>query len=138
MNFSVVVFDTAPTGHTLRLLTFPIMMEKAIEKLLDLKNRIGPYLNQLSMLFGAGVNIDDIAQKFEDILATIKTVNQQFKNPVSKHKIFLKSKNKYFKFYNNFASGSNNICLCMHCWVFVVIWNRKTSTGINQKWNWHS
>jgi len=81
MNFSVVVFDTAPTGHTLRLLTFPLALEKAIGKILDLKNRVGPYLNQLSMLFGAGLNVDEVSQKLEEILATIKTLNEQFKNP---------------------------------------------------------
>ncbi|XP_050537771.1 ATPase ASNA1 homolog [Daktulosphaira vitifoliae] len=80
MDFSVVVFDTAPTGHTLRLLTFPLMIEKALEKLLELKNRVGPYLQQMSMLFSAGINIDDISGKMEELLATIKTVNQQFKN----------------------------------------------------------
>lgn len=95
MNFSVVVFDTAPTGHTLRLLTFPLMMEKAIEKLLELKNRVGPYIDQLSMLFGAGVNIHDISQKFEEMLTTIRIVNQQFKNPVSNQKIFVKLLNKF-------------------------------------------
>jgi len=83
MNFSVVVFDTAPTGHTLRLLTFPLVMEKAIVKILELKNRVGPYLNQLSMLFGAGLNIDEVSQKLEEVLITIRTLNRQFRNPVS-------------------------------------------------------
>lgn len=89
MNFSVVVFDTAPTGHTLRLLAFPLMMERAIGKLLELKNNVGPYFNQFSMLFGAGINLDEISQKLEELLATIKTINEQFKNPVSNPTILI-------------------------------------------------
>ena len=47
MDYSVIVFDTAPTGHTLRLLQFPSTLEKGLAKMMSLKNKFGGLLNQV-------------------------------------------------------------------------------------------
>lgn len=43
----MVIFDTAPTGHTLRLISFPFVLEESLHKLLSFKNQISGMFNQV-------------------------------------------------------------------------------------------
>jgi arsenite-transporting ATPase len=47
MDYDTIVFDTAPTGHTLRLLNFPSLLEKGLQKLVALKNSMGGMVSQV-------------------------------------------------------------------------------------------
>jgi arsenite/tail-anchored protein-transporting ATPase len=84
LSYEVIVFDTAPTGHTLRFLQFPSVLEKALAKVSQLSQQFGPMLQSVIGARGGlpgGASFDDLIQKLESLRETISEVNTQFKNP---------------------------------------------------------
>ncbi|XP_018648676.1 serine/threonine kinase [Schistosoma mansoni] len=81
MDYSVVIFDTAPTGHTLRLLAFPEAMEKSLSKVVSMKNQFAPILNQLMGLVGMNsTQGGDLTNAIETRLPIVKEITKQFKD----------------------------------------------------------
>lgn len=84
MDYDVIVFDTAPTGHTLRLLSFPTILEKALGKLMDLKDRFGGIIGQATSMLGGG-NPGQMQEmmlgRLEETRAIINKVNDAFQDP---------------------------------------------------------
>lgn len=89
LSYETIVFDTAPTGHTLRFLQFPTVLEKALAKLSQLSTQFGPMLNTIMRSAGGGMggaglpgggNLDELLQRMESLRETIAEVNGQFKD----------------------------------------------------------
>lgn len=82
MDYSVIVFDTAPTGHTLRLLQFPATLEKGLAKMMSLRKKFGGLFSQITRMLGADEFAeDDLLGKLEGMKDVIEQVNNQFKDP---------------------------------------------------------
>lgn len=83
LSYEVIIFDTAPTGHTLRFLQFPTVMEKALAKMSQLSSQFGPMLSSMLGARGGlpgGQSLEELMGKMESLRETIAEVNQQFKN----------------------------------------------------------
>jgi len=84
MPFSLIVFDTAPTGHTLRLLNFPTILDKGLSRIVALKQNLGTLVSQISTLMGKN-NVDavynNVFDKMEQLKLVIEEINRQFKDP---------------------------------------------------------
>lgn len=81
LNFDVVIFDTAPTGHTLRLLSFPTLIEKGLGKLMRLKSQISPFISNIASIMGmSNFNVESLTGRLEELLPVIKKINSQFRD----------------------------------------------------------
>ncbi|KAI6782068.1 anion-transporting ATPase [Emericellopsis cladophorae] len=83
LSYETIIFDTAPTGHTLRFLQFPSVLEKALAKVSQLSSQYGPLLNGFLGQGGQlpnGQNLNEMMEKLESLRETISEVNTQFKN----------------------------------------------------------
>ncbi|SEW05707.1 ArsA family ATPase [Halobacterium jilantaiense] len=79
-RFDRVVVDTAPTGHTLRLLELPEVMDSMVGKLMQFRERMGGMLDGLTGMFGgdddadaeqAMGDLDDVKERVERLRAVL-------------------------------------------------------------------
>lgn len=65
-EYDIVVFDTAPTGHTLKLLQLPEMTQSWLYRLIKMRRRLGGMLTGFKTLFGGG-SAPDEQEAFEKL-----------------------------------------------------------------------
>ncbi|CAI5958253.1 unnamed protein product [Closterium sp. NIES-64] len=80
-DFTRIVFDTAPTGHTLRLLSLPDFLDASIGKILTLKNKISSATSAVKSLFGQEDGKPDTAvEKLEQLKERMVMVREIFRD----------------------------------------------------------
>lgn len=82
-RFTRIIFDTAPTGHTLRLLTVPDFVESALGKLVRLRKKLTGAGDAVRGLFGATVDDANNLDKLEQLQVSIRQVKELFHDPDS-------------------------------------------------------
>ena len=97
LHFSVVVFDTAPTGHTLRFLAMPTLFQKGLGKMSQLKSQFGPLFSSVSqpvtlysvmavcvtqLLPAMGVGDEALRSQMMESMPIVEQINQEFRDPV--------------------------------------------------------
>ncbi|KAL0303259.1 UNVERIFIED_CONTAM: ATPase ARSA1 [Sesamum radiatum] len=78
--FTRIVFDTAPTGHTLRLLSLPDFLDASIGKILKLRQKISAATSAIKSVFGQEETQQNAADKLEKLRARMIKVRELFRD----------------------------------------------------------
>ncbi|KAJ9684642.1 hypothetical protein PVL29_016890 [Vitis rotundifolia] len=78
--FTRIVFDTAPTGHTLRLLSLPDFLDASIGKILKLKQKLASATSAIKSVFGQEETRQDAADKLERLRERMIKVRELFRD----------------------------------------------------------
>ncbi|XP_077221723.1 ATPase GET3B-like isoform X1 [Tasmannia lanceolata] len=78
--FSRIVFDTAPTGHTLRLLSLPDFLDASIGKILKLKKKLTSASSAIKSVFGQEEKKQDASDKLEQLRERMAKVRDLFRD----------------------------------------------------------
>ena len=62
-SYDRIIFDTAPTGHTLKLLELPDLLDSWLGKMLTLRQRMSSMFSAFKGMFGAGAEQEDDSWK---------------------------------------------------------------------------
>ena len=81
-RFDRVIVDTAPTGHTLRLLQLPEIMDSMVGRLMSFRQRMSGMLDGLKGMFGGGddaepsADLDELRERIERLRAVLRDPDQ--------------------------------------------------------------
>ena len=78
-RFTRIVFDTAPTGHTLRLLTVPDFVDASLSKIISLRKKLSSASQAIRGLFSASDSQDQAVVKLEQLQGSIRLVKALFR-----------------------------------------------------------
>ncbi|MFX0035874.1 MAG: ArsA family ATPase [Candidatus Hermodarchaeota archaeon] len=82
-NYDLIIFDTAPTGHTLRLLSLPETLSGWIGKLIKMRLRIGKMLGAFKRFFTREEKkTDDSLEVLERLNQSILNAREDLTNPI--------------------------------------------------------
>lgn len=81
-DYDLIIFDTAPTGHTLRLLGIPDMLSSWTGKLLKMRLTLGKFLGSFKSLFTKNPNEDgDALESIEKLKESIEIAKEELSDP---------------------------------------------------------
>ncbi|MBK5112336.1 MAG: ArsA family ATPase [Candidatus Heimdallarchaeota archaeon] len=75
-EYDIVVFDTAPTGHTLRLLSLPDYLDSFIGRIIKMRMRFGGFFKSIRGMFGGGGKSDAEDNSLETLESLKKIITK--------------------------------------------------------------
>lgn len=82
--FTRIIFDTAPTGHTLRLLSLPDFLDASIGKIIRLKQKLASATDAIKSVFGqAREGRESATDKLEQLKERMAMVRELFRDKES-------------------------------------------------------
>lgn len=81
-QYDLIIFDTAPTGHTLRLLSIPDMLSGWMGKLITMKLKMGKLLAGFKSIFTKQPNDDaDALESLNHLKAAVDAAKEELSDP---------------------------------------------------------
>lgn len=82
-QYKAVVFDTAPTGHTLRLLSLPSILQKIVERMQSWRVRLANYISMIGNMFSSnnGPNLASVSKRLQDMKVVVEKLQTVFSDP---------------------------------------------------------
>ncbi|OTF10664.1 TRC40/GET3/ArsA family transport-energizing ATPase [Halorubrum sp. SD612] len=80
-RFDRVVVDTAPTGHTLRLLQLPEIMDSMLGRVMKLRQRFSGMMDGIKGMFGGGEDDPDPSADLEELRERIERLRAVLRDP---------------------------------------------------------